>query len=73
LSWFSLIKFEHIHSRMSERQDVSFIDISLKLSRWLYYDVNLSIIGIAMVVHIMAFTNVTNWFRKYAVESRSEH
>ena len=32
LSWFSLSKFEHIHSRISERQDVSFIDISLKLS-----------------------------------------
>jgi hypothetical protein len=33
LFWFSLSKFEHIHSRMSERQDVSFIGISLKLSR----------------------------------------
>jgi hypothetical protein len=23
--------------------------------------------------NIVAFTNVTNWFRKYAIESRSEH
>jgi hypothetical protein len=33
-------------------------NITTQIVTWLYYDVNLSIIGVAMVVHIVVFTNV---------------
>jgi hypothetical protein len=40
LSWFSVSKFEHIHSRISESQDVSFIEISCNaIARSCYFHI----------------------------------